>query len=82
MGGPGQGAGHLGEVMIELSRAEERRVRAEEIGNRWRELTGPIPEATELAFKTDEMNVGDDVDVMLIGPDVAQLQAAADSVKE
>ena len=60
--GPGQGAGHLGEVMIELARAEEREIRAEEIGNRWRELTGPIPEATKLAFKTDEMSAGDDVD--------------------
>ena len=80
--GPGQGAGHLGEVMIELARAEEREIRAEEIGNRWRELTGPIPEATKLAFKTDEMSAGDDVDVMLIGPDVEQLQAAAERVKE
>ena len=80
--GSGQGAGHLGEVMIELARAEEREIRAEEIGNRWRELTGPIPEATKLAFKTDEMSAGDDVDVMLIGPDVEQLQAAAERVKE
>ena len=80
--GPGQGAGHLGEVMIELARAEEREIRAEELGNRWRGLTGPIPEATELTFRTEEMSPGDDVDVMLIGPDVDQLRAAAAQVKE
>ena len=82
MGGSGQGAGHVGEVMIELARAEDRDIRAEELANRWRELTGPIPEATQLAYKSEEMSPGDDVDVMLIGPDVDQLQAAAVQLRE
>ena len=75
-------ASHLGEVMIELAPAEERDERADDLGNRWRELTGPIPEATQVRFQTSEMSPGDDVDVMLVGPDVDQLQAAATRVKE
>ena len=75
-------ASHLGEVMVGLAPAEERDDRADDLGDRWRELTGPIPEATRVRFKTSEMSPGDDVDVMLVGPDVDQLQAAAARVKE
>ena len=75
-------ASHVGEVMIEIAPAEERELRAEELGNRWRELTGPIPEATEVNFQTSGMSFGDDVDVMLVGPDVDRLRAAANRVKQ
>ena len=75
-------ASHVGEVMIEITPAEERELRAEELGNRWRELTGPIPEATEVNFQTSGMSFGDDVDVMLVGPDVDRLRAAANRVKQ
>ena len=85
--GPGAGlqatpaAGHLGEVMIQLSRAEERDLRAADLGNWWRELAGPIPEATSVSFTTSEMRAGDDVDVMLVGPNIERLQAAATRIK-
>ena len=75
-------ASHVGEVMIEIAPAEERDLRAEELGNRWRELTGPIPEATELNFQTSRRSFGDDVDVMLVGPDVDRLRATANRVKD
>ncbi len=68
--------------MLELAPPDSRPLRAEELGNRWRDLTGPIPEATELTFVSSEQNVGSDVDVMLVGPDVDVMQAAADRLKQ
>ena len=80
LGAPSQA--HLGQVMLELAPPDSRPLRAEELGNRWRDLTGPIPEATELTFVSSEQNVGSDVDVMLVGPDVDVMQAAADRLKQ
>ena len=77
----GTAAPHIGQVMIELAPAEERNMRAEELGNLWRALTGPIPEATSLTFGTSGPTAGNDVDVMLVGPDVEQLTMAANAVK-
>ena len=80
LGAPSQA--HLGQVMLELAPPDERPLRAEYLNNRWRELTGPIPEATELSFSADEQSAGSDVDVMLVGPDVDVMQAAADRLKQ
>ena len=80
LGAPSQA--HLGQVMLELAPPDERPLRAEYLNNRWRELTGPIPEATELSFSADEQSAGSDVDVMLVGPDVEVMQAAADRLKQ
>ncbi len=91
MGGDGPGpfralggasSGHLGQVMLELAPPDSRPQRAEELNNRWRELTGPIPQATELTYTASEATAGSDVDVMLVGPDVAQMQAAAERLKQ
>ena len=80
--GPGGASAHLGEVTIELAPADQRSYTSEQLGNRWREVTDPIPEAVETNFQLSAMSVGSDVDVMLVGPDIDQLRAAADEVKE
>ena len=80
----GSGGGvsaNLGGVTIELAPAQDRVFTSEQLGNRWRELTYPIPEAVELDFQVSATSPGDDVDVMLVGPDIEQLRAAADEVK-
>ena len=80
----GSGGGvsaNLGGVTIELAPAQDRVFTSEQLGNRWRELTDPIPEAVELDFQVSATSPGDDVDVMLVGPDIEQLRAAADEVK-
>ena len=91
MGGEGPGplralgaasSGHLGQVMLELAPPDSRPLRAEELSNRWRDLTGAIPEATELSYIASEANAGNDVDVMLVGPDVEVMQAAANRLKQ
>ena len=51
-------ASHLGEVTIELAPAEDRDITSEELANRWRELTGLIPEAVELKFNASIFSVG------------------------
>ena len=75
-------ASNVGEVTIELAPSEERAFTSEQIGNRWRELTGPIPEAVDVNFNVSVMTPGEDIDIMLVGPDIDQLRAAADEVKE
>ena len=77
----GSGASHVGEVTIELIPSEDRQYTSETLGNRWRELTGPIPEAVELNFNASAMSPGEDVDVMLMGSDIGELRSAADAVK-
>jgi multidrug efflux pump subunit AcrB len=74
-------ASHLGEVTVELLPAEERSVRAKEITDRWRDLTGPVPDAVELLFTSSFFNFGDPIAVQLRGPDVDQLREAAERLK-
>ena len=81
-GGPSQSSGHLAQVMLELAPPSERGVRADELGRRWRELTGPIPQALELAFSASDLLPGEDVNVQLVGADAGQLRAAVERVKE
>ena len=80
----GSGGGvsaNLGGVTIELAPAQDRVFTSEQLGNRWRELTDPIPEAVKVDYQVSATSPGDDVDVMLVGPDIEQLRAAADEVK-
>ena len=74
-------ASHIGEVTTELAPAETRTITSEELANRWRKLTGPIPEAVETNFTASVMSPGKDVDVMFVGPNIDELRAAAEKVK-
>ena len=78
---PSAGAAHVGEVVVELAPSDTRAYSSEQLGNRWRELTGPIPEATDLKFNASAVSAGEELDVMLVGPDMDRLRAAADEVK-
>ncbi|MDE3001509.1 MAG: efflux RND transporter permease subunit [Gemmatimonadota bacterium] len=72
---------HLGEVNVELTPAEERSISSIEIARRWRELAGPIPDATELNFTSSLFSVGEPINIQLTGPDYAELRAAAEKLK-
>lgn len=74
-------AANLGEITVELVPSDTRTMTSEMLGNRWRELTGDVPEATEVKFTTTMMSPGDDVDVQLTGGNIDQLRAAADALK-
>jgi multidrug efflux pump subunit AcrB len=72
---------HLGELTIELLPAENRTVGSAEIADRWREATGQIPDAIEVAFTASLFSPGDDINVQLTGPDIADLRSAADALR-
>jgi len=73
---------NVGEVIIELVPSQYRALNSEQLGNRWRELTGQIPEAVDITFDASAMSPGGaDVDVMLSGPNIDQLRAAAEEIK-
>ena len=74
-------ASHLGEVTIELAPAEDRDITSEELANRWRELTGLIPEAVELKFNASIFSAGRDIDIQLTGPDLDELRTVAAEIK-
>ncbi|MCE2391387.1 MAG: efflux RND transporter permease subunit [Proteobacteria bacterium] len=72
---------HLGEVTLELIPSEERAIRTREVAQRWREITGPIPDAVELIFTASLFDLGDALSIRLRGPDVDQLREAAARLK-
>ncbi|RMH60320.1 MAG: efflux RND transporter permease subunit [Calditrichaeota bacterium] len=72
---------HLAEVNIELMPSEEREITSAQIVNRWRELTGPVPDAEELSFSSSIVNLGEPVNVELAGPDYKELNDAAAALK-
>jgi multidrug efflux pump subunit AcrB len=83
-----QGAGrdsaegaHLGEVVLELLRSEDRKISTSEVAQHWREIVGSVPDAVELLFASDLFSAGEAIDLQLQGPDVDDLREAAQRIK-
>jgi multidrug efflux pump subunit AcrB len=75
-------AAHLGEVNMELVPSEERgEVSSADLANRWRELTGDIPDAVELSFSASIFSPGAAVNLQLAGTSMERLSEVADQVK-
>ena len=49
--------------------------------NRWRELTGPIPDAVEVKFTATSFSIGAAIDIELFGTDFEELKSVADELK-
>ena len=74
---------HLAEVTVELTPAESRNaVSSEWVANRWRDLTGTIPDAVRVNVTASLFSAGDDIDVQFTGRDLDTLTAAADMLKD
>ena len=73
--------GHLGEVTLQLVASEKRAVKTREVANRWRNLTGAIPDAVELKFNTSLFTVGNAIDIQLAGDDVDDLRTVAEKIR-
>ena len=72
------GQSHFGEVAIAMPSFEERgEVSVQAITDRWRELTGPIPDAVALSFSAAAFSTGDAIDFKLTGRDVDELRRLA-----
>ncbi len=69
---------NIGQIVVELSPAKDRTIFTAEITQRWRELTGNIPGAVELSFRSITAGGGNAIDINLIGSDLKELEAASD----
>jgi multidrug efflux pump subunit AcrB len=78
---PSVSGSHIAEVVVELLPSEERSIDTGDVAQRWRELVGPIPEAEELIFSSDQFSAGDAISIRLQGPDIEHLQQAATRVQ-
>ena len=81
-GGQNISGAHLGEINIQLASSEERTVSSLDIGNLWRKLTPPIPDAVELTFSTSLLNSGEDINVQLTSDRLDELEKAAEELKQ
>jgi multidrug efflux pump subunit AcrB len=73
---------HLGEVNIELVPAEERDFSSVVVANRWRELTGPVPDAVELTFTSSLFTVGAPINIQLASANYTALREVTEMLKE
>ena len=72
---------HLAEVNIELAPSEQRTLSSEEIARRWRELTGPIPDAVDLTFNASIFSTGEAINIQFAGPRIEELQQVTEELK-
>jgi len=73
---------NLCETNIELMPAEQRKVRAELVMERWREHIGPIHDATEFRMNREQLIWSDrPIEIRLLGHDLGDLADAADRVQ-
>ncbi|MCW1924820.1 efflux RND transporter permease subunit [Luteolibacter arcticus] len=75
---------NVGEVTVELQGADSRsrpELLADAIIADWRKRVGPIPGAVELSFQLQTSAGGNAVDLELTGPDMDELDAAAEFMK-
>lgn len=72
---------HLGEINLQLMPSEKRNITSPEIARRWRELTGPIPDAVELVFSYSLFSAGEPINIQLAGTNYEALQLAARELK-
>ena len=69
---------HVGEVTVQLLAAEERGIASTRLADKWRELSGDVPDALELIFMSEAIfPVGDPFEVRLMGDDFAAMREAA-----
>ncbi len=74
-------AGHLGEVNMELTPAEDRSISASDIARRWRERVGPIPDATTLTYSSDLFSLGEPINIQFSGQSYEELRTVAAKLK-
>ena len=80
-GGESYAASNLGEITLELAPSENREITSAEIERRWREMTGPIPDAVELTFSSSIFSAGEPINVQLTGLNMDDLIEASERLK-
>ncbi len=82
IGGSGGAQSNLAEIGIELNMpADYKGQPASTMANRWRELTGGIPDAVELSFTSQAFGAGNPIEFELYGKKFDELRAAASELR-
>ena len=69
---------HIGEVTVELLAAEQRGISSTLLADKWRDLSGDVPDALELIFMSEDIfPVGKPIEVRLMGDDFTEMREAA-----
>ncbi|MFN2377610.1 MAG: efflux RND transporter permease subunit [Candidatus Binatia bacterium] len=79
--GGGSSGAHLGEVNIQLASAEVRSFDSAAVARRWRELTGPVPDAIELLYTASLFNPGPPIAIQFSSSHMHDLREASTRLK-
>ncbi|MDE0340960.1 MAG: efflux RND transporter permease subunit [Nitrospinae bacterium] len=77
------GGSHMAHLIVELLPSESRGISGEEITNRWREITGVIPDVLSLTFGSGRAGPpgGKPIDVQFYGDNIETLRSIATELK-
>ena len=73
----GSGGTHMAQVVMELAPSAERGIESREVKQRWRALTGTIPDAVELTYESRQMHAGDAIAIEFSSDDMDELTTVA-----
>lgn len=82
IGASDQVAAHFAELAIETLNPDDYQLDPHAIVARWRELSGVIPGAVELAFTASSFSIGKALDIQLRGSNTEELRESAAVLKE
>lgn len=82
-GGSSNGESHEGRILMQLIPPEKRtmEISARQVTGEWRQIIGELPGEAKLSLRSEIMHGRNPIDIRLKGPDFAQLDKAADEVK-
>ena len=85
-GGPTGNSGgttdsNLAEVVLYLSKSEERTITTGDVKKRWREAVGDIPGTEILSYSTNLVHMGANIDYQLAHKDYRVLESVSDKIK-
>ena len=83
-GGSNTGESHEGKILMQLVPPEKRSmtIKANDVSKEWRKFIGPLPGETKLSIKSEIMHGRNPIDIRLTGTNFAQMDKAADEVKD
>jgi multidrug efflux pump subunit AcrB len=85
-GGPGEGGAetraNLADTALFLTQSEDRGIPAVEIGNRWREMVGELPGIESVAFVSNVVRLGANIDIQLAHEDFSVLDVASERTRQ
>ena len=78
----GDSGSHVAQVIVELTPSEQRSTKSELVIDKWRQVTGHVPDALQLTFGSFRGGPGGKAwEVRLLGPSIDRIKPAAESLK-